>query len=196
MTTGAFLFRDLLDDGINLNFHQHGRTDQRRHANHCGRGTNIAEEFAVRLADLLPVPSYIDNEHACAHNMFHTRAGFDERSLDDLQRLYRLSVGVTLHFSFGIHARRSSYVNDIAHAYGATVSNLGFKWGSTGNVLAHSKLDEQRRHRMRKRYQWEMSCACIFFVFSGGASAKWTLRPFSVTSIFAMCPLTWEMLLG
>src|SRR5262245_10463843 len=85
--------RLLLDPGIRLDLDQHRGLDQPPHLDHRGRGTDDAEELAVRLADLLPIVDVRDVD-ARTHHVTDTGAGLLQSGVDVVERLDGLCVRV------------------------------------------------------------------------------------------------------
>src|SRR5579863_2932215 len=77
---------------LGLNLHQHMGVNQAADFNHGGGGTNLAEEFAVSFANLLPVIN-IDDVYAGAHHILHAGTCSLQGRLDIFEYLHRLCIG-------------------------------------------------------------------------------------------------------
>src|ERR1700680_1017671 len=78
---------------IGFNLYQHLPRNPRANLYHRSRRTNVAEEFAMRLADLLPIGD-VDDEHSGAHYILQCSPGLVQSLLNVLQRLYGLGVNI------------------------------------------------------------------------------------------------------
>src|SRR6185436_2934516 len=85
--------RALAHDRVRFDLDEHRRIDQAADLDHASRRADVAEELAVRAADLLPFGDVRD-VHARADDVLPRRTGALERRLDVAQRLDRLRVRV------------------------------------------------------------------------------------------------------
>jgi hypothetical protein len=128
----------LLDDRFSFDFDQHVGGDEAFDLDHAGCRANLAEELAVRFADLLPVSFYVEDVYAGAHHVFEAGPGSLQRGLDVLEGLYSLRVGVAdaydLPVGLGGSSARDMY--GVAYAHGPRVADNGFPGRACGDVLS------------------------------------------------------------
>src|SRR5208282_6937335 len=111
-------------DGVRFDFDEHIRRDKAADLDHRRSRANLAEYFAVRSSDLLPVGDMRDEE-ASPHHVGHARARLCQSRLDISQRLHRLRVRIsrTDDLALRIGGRRSRYVNVGTYANSAGVAD-------------------------------------------------------------------------
>ena len=83
------------DDGVGFDLHEHVGIDEALHFDHRRGGTDVAEHFAVRTSDGLPVGRDVDDVHPRPHDIVEAGAGLDQHRPDVPQRVHGLRVRVS-----------------------------------------------------------------------------------------------------
>ena len=97
----------------------------------------------MRASHRFPVARDVDDVDACADDVLKARAGFHERALDVLQRLFRLRIRVAGadDRSVGRRRRRARHADVLAHPDRARVADDRLPRRPARNVFAlHSTL--------------------------------------------------------
>jgi hypothetical protein len=129
------------DDRVGLDLDQHVGIDQAPDFDHRGGRTDVAEGFAVRTADRLPLRD-VGDVHAGAHDVAEGRARRGQRARYVGDRLSRLRVRVTLadDRAIGAGRRRSGHEHPVPDAHRARIADQRLPARAAGKILAFHRV--------------------------------------------------------
>src|SRR6267142_457635 len=123
-------------DRVRLNLHQHFRSNQLAHLHHAGRRPDLAEKFAVRAPNFLPLGD-VGHKDPRPHHVLQTRASLRERRFDVLDRLHRLRAQIAYAYNLPIRPRRrcSGHGDHVADSHRPRVAHNRLPRRTARNIL-------------------------------------------------------------
>src|SRR5450755_5039567 len=162
-----------VDARFGFDFDEHHWVDQALDLYESRRGPYVVEELTVRAADFLPILD-VGHEDARAKYVLDPAARAFERPRDVAQTLRRLQRGITGRGDrpvfFG--RRGARYIDGIAHAHGARITDNGLVFGAARDVSAIHGRQSSAPHVSYVQFRAPK--------FDGGAlgtAARVSLRP-------------------